>query len=75
MVHWAMCISASAGIRHVQNIYMYSDLGCPGFIGFDRNGTNCFLDKHSRRCDHNFVCSSWVVAIAKSVANAVAYAP
>ena len=57
MVHWDMCVSASAGIQHVQNIYMYSDLGFPGFIGFDGNGTICSLDKRSRKCDRSLVCS------------------
>ena len=59
-VHWAMCCSGSAGMRHVQNTYMYSVLGLPGFIDFNGNGTICFLfflDKHSTKCDLTFVCS------------------
>ena len=38
-----MCCSGSAGMRHVQNTYMYSVLGLPGFIDFDGNGTICFF--------------------------------
>ena len=79
MVHWVICVSASAGIRHVQKTYMYSDLGFPGFIGLDGNGTICRLDRHSRKWDLSLDCSYSRVAglfpKAKSVANAIEYAP
>ena len=39
LLAYGACVSASAGIRHVQNMYTCSDLGFPGFIGFDINGT------------------------------------
>ena len=52
-----MCLSVSAGMRHVHNTYMYSVLGLPGFIDFDGNGTICLVDKHSTKCDLTFVCS------------------
>ena len=56
---------------------MYSVLGLPGFIDFDGNGTICLVDKHSRKCDLNFVCSysrlAGLLPYAKSVANAIEY--
>ena len=58
---------------------MYSVLGLPGFIDFDGNGTICLVDKHSRKCDLNFVCSysrlAGLLPYAKSVANAIEYTP
>ena len=70
-----MCLSVSAGMQHVQNTYMYSVLGLPGFIDFEGNGTICFVDKHSTKCDLNFVCSysrlAGLLTYVKSVANAI----
>ena len=72
-----MCLSVSASMRHIQNTYMYSVLGLPG--DFDGNGAICFVDKHSRKYDLNFVCSysrlAGLLPYAKSVANAIEYTP
>ena len=67
LLAYGACISASAGIRHVQNMYIYtcSDLGFPGFIGFDINGTWQTFRQENVTVTLFIFTTSWVVAISQ----------